>query len=531
MKPTKEQQEAVDFVCENDQDLIINAYAGTGKTSTLVQIVKANPNVRFLYLAFNRAVKKEAESKFAKNCKVYTLHGLAYGLYARDYYGRNLQSRLSMRWKNMDYADYFGVTNTAHNRRSFIMYAARSLLRRFKNSGDFNIQAKHVDPEHVLDLQNKDMNKVVELAKKLWKLEQDPDSEVPIDHDTYLKGFQLSRPQVDICDVVLLDEAQDTNPVVQSIIEDLNTRLVLVGDSFQAIYQWRGAVNSMERMKGECKTLWLTKSFRFGDEIATLASKILKMLDPETPTLVGNSDVPSVITSIPSGEKQTILFRTNAELARNALELISIGKSVYVEGGVAELCHDLTDLYALSRSQQKTGKSNKYRIFKNFKEVQEEAEHSVDIEYDLRFLSELGAKLPQAIETLKKSVKDRRSLKKVDYILSTAHKSKGLEWDNVKLHDDFKFITKSESEWNLIYVAVTRAMKRLQVPLELKTGMEHYIRQKYGFENTEQGKKLSEASLEKIAMGPGEVIYDEVGKMIYCNDGNGNEWHEGDEEI
>ncbi len=536
MKPTKEQQEAINYVSNNEKDLIINAFAGTGKTSTLVQIVEANPDTRFLYLAFNRAVKKEAESKFGNNCKVYTLHGMAYALFARDHYGRDLRTRLSLRWKNRDYADFFEVKGTPVNTRNFIMYASRRMLTNFKNSGSFKISTEHVDPEHVLKLQNKDMDKVLELANKLWKLEQDPNSEVPIDHDTYLKGFQLSRPQINICDVVLLDEAQDTNPVAESIIQDLNTRVVLVGDQFQAIYEWRGAVNSMERLKKECKTLWLTKSFRFGDEIAGLATKILKMLDPKTPTLVGNSDIDSKINSIPKGESQTTLFRTNAEVARRALELISAGYTVYVEGGVAELCNDLTDVYALSKGFEKSNKSNKYRIFKNFQEVEEEAEHSVDIEFDLKFLSELGSKLPEAISTLRRSVKDRRSIRRVDYILSTAHKAKGLEWDNVKLHDDFRFVSLSKSEWNLIYVAITRARKNLEVPVDLKAGMEYYIKKTQGFEETEQGRGMNTAlgkpygEASAISLGKGEVVYDELGKMIFCDDGQGNQWHEWDED-
>jgi superfamily I DNA/RNA helicase len=55
-----------------------------------------------------------------------------------------------------------------------------------------------------------------------------------------------------------------------------------------------------------------------------------------------------------------------------------------------------------------------------------------------------------------------------DCIVMTAHKSKGLEFDSVYIGDDFNllyehdkkfYITGSEMELNLTYVAITRAMK------------------------------------------------------------------------
>jgi hypothetical protein len=55
-------------------------------------------------------------------------------------------------------------------------------------------------------------------------------------------------------------------------------------------------------------------------------------------------------------------------------------------------------------------------------------------------------------------------------ILTTAHKSKGREWDNVILADDYpspydskgRYIGLHEQERNLLYVACTRAKKRLR---------------------------------------------------------------------
>lgn len=67
--------------------------------------------------------------------------------------------------------------------------------------------------------------------------------------------------------------------------------------------------------------------------------------------------------------------------------------------------------------------------------------------------------------------------------LTTAHKAKGLEWDFVCLYDDFNADPlapdtdpgKRDDELNLIYVAVTRAMKILAINSLVLSIMQRYV--------------------------------------------------------
>ena len=81
LKLTEEQCRIIDFVkqMKRGQKLKIEAKAGSGKTSTLVEVAKANPDKRFLYLAFNKAIVNDASQKFPANVVVKTTHSLAYG--------------------------------------------------------------------------------------------------------------------------------------------------------------------------------------------------------------------------------------------------------------------------------------------------------------------------------------------------------------------------------------------------------------------------------------------------------------------
>ena len=75
MKPTEEQQAILD---SGGRVLLINARAGTGKTTTLQMITLAHPDLKILYLVFNRKAKEEANSKFPKNVEIRTVHSLAF---------------------------------------------------------------------------------------------------------------------------------------------------------------------------------------------------------------------------------------------------------------------------------------------------------------------------------------------------------------------------------------------------------------------------------------------------------------------
>ena len=75
MRPTEEQQAILD---SGGRVLLINARAGTGKTTTLQMITLAHPDLKILYLVFNRKAKEEANSKFPKNMEIQTVHSLAF---------------------------------------------------------------------------------------------------------------------------------------------------------------------------------------------------------------------------------------------------------------------------------------------------------------------------------------------------------------------------------------------------------------------------------------------------------------------
>lgn len=65
--------------------LVVRAFAGTGKTTTLEKFALNNPDTRMLYLAFQRSVADEGNARFPKNVTCRTSHQLAYAAVGKDY--------------------------------------------------------------------------------------------------------------------------------------------------------------------------------------------------------------------------------------------------------------------------------------------------------------------------------------------------------------------------------------------------------------------------------------------------------------
>lgn len=75
MRLTKEQE---DIINSEEDNIIVLAKAGTGKTTTLMEYTRKRPLNTFLYLAYNSSIRKSSSKKFFGNTTVHTIHSLAY---------------------------------------------------------------------------------------------------------------------------------------------------------------------------------------------------------------------------------------------------------------------------------------------------------------------------------------------------------------------------------------------------------------------------------------------------------------------
>ena len=475
--PTAEQLRIIHHpLGSKKSDLIkIVAFAGTGKTTTLVKLTENNPNLKFLLVVYNKSVRIQAESQFPKaNVSCKTVHQMAIAK-CGFMFGKKLTSNLKAK-------DILDSDLLVERGRAGQVLAT---LTSFMNSSDIEIYLEHVPSVWSVGAREESLSSlqrqiVLEDSLSVWAVMTDKeDNRLRIPHDGYLKVWQLRKPNLQWVkehDVLLLDEGQDMNPTMLDIFMRQTVTRVIVGDPHQQIYMFRGAVNALDLVT-PTHTYFLTQSFRFGPEIAFVANQCLEQLkgyEECKRTLVGGKKSDSYFGGN-GGLKDQVAYigRTNFGLFEKLNKLLageSAGKRVGLVGGVESYnFDDYLDIYHLMRGQ--TDKMKKYKNWKSYAQFSAFAKNVNDIELlsKIKIVEKFGDRMPAMIAKIKSSC--AKDITKADIVLSTIHKSKGLEFDTVCLLNDFTELREMfgpgngrlwpEDEKNLLYVAITRAKTNL----------------------------------------------------------------------
>ena len=425
LKPTQEQLVALEKF-RLRQPFKVAAFAGTGKTSTL-QLLAGDRKEQGLYLAFNKSIAAEAKQKFPQTVDCRTTHSIAWRTVQPSH--KFSTGKMSTRLHSKQLAETLELKDRVFGKRLKLsaVHQAHFLLRTIR--GFCQSASRDISPEHVPhygrlmgmpeDVIADAHAWAVSASTDLWRRMINHHDKLPLGHDGYLKLWALGQPKLSF-DFMLLDEAQDTNPVVLDVLSRQSAQVVYVGDKHQQIYEWRGAVNAMENITG-LEEAYLSQSFRFGSGIAEAASRVLRTLG-ETVPIRGNPTVSSVIA--PNGATKAVLARTNATVMGEILNALNAGLAPSVIGGTDDLKRMLSDVFELR--QGKPGTSPEFFGFQNWSEVIEFSgtEEGEDLKTFVQLVEQHGEKkLWKAI----KSVSDNEQ--QSDIVLSTAHKAKGREWE------------------------------------------------------------------------------------------------------
>ena len=454
MNPTPEQTAAVTSaknLCP-EEVLILIAFAGAAKTTTLGLTAKALPAAKFLYLAFNKAIAQEAKSKFPANVTSQTTHSLAYGYTAKGVLRGDYRA-----------VEIAGMFKAGYSEAEAII----NVFERFCNSAATDI------------MQMQATSAVKQQAKRLY--DSMLDGSIEMTHSFYLKAFHLylhaGGKLNKSFDYILLDEAQDTNPVTFAIFQLLPGRKIMVGDRHQAIYSFRGAIDALDNVRArKAYQQHLTTTFRCLPHIVECANWVLgTMKNEKTKIVSGNNTNPREY------QTKAIISRTNASLIGHIDELETFNLT-----RPPEILFDCL----LSLYNWKTGNhsriSSQYKFLTEFKSQAILDSYIADTgDMELTQNSRLLARLNGHVVSLFSKAKGMYAKNgQFNTTLTTAHSSKGLEFDEIELTSDFPCFTDvlaelikskdiytpndfftskkpevvtAREEVNLYYVAVTRA--------------------------------------------------------------------------
>ncbi|EHO4365444.1 DEAD/DEAH box helicase [Escherichia coli] len=481
--PTEEQT-AIKEAFPDHRFLTIQAKSGSGKTSTLYLLANSTED-RILYLAFNKSMAEEARRKMPVNVECRTLHSICYQFL--DHRLRAKLSRPEGQYVNVagtgsEIAKKFKINNLIDKRgktlltRAMIGLMIKQTVGKFEFSDDPFISRKHFPSVHLADIKRKGINEhkliteVVKYAKQLWRERIDPNTDTLMTHDTYVKLFELSGADLGY-DIIFGDEFQDVNPAFLSILRNAKSakQVVVVGDEYQSIYQFRGSQNMMKETSTYGAELPLTACFRFGPKVANIANMILSDKEPLRHPLVGKG-FDTVVGSYKSDvvdytKPYTIIFRKNLTLLMEAMDRIADGEEIIINVDTRDFISMVDSVNALRRGDIEKVKHETVLPYADWNEFVECAEADPDAKRLLNIVVSGKA------NTIAHTLRTHRNSPTAKVTLTTAHKSKGLEWDQVIVANDFpsnydkktgEWVGLEEAERNLLYVAHTRCVKCLQ---------------------------------------------------------------------
>lgn len=487
---TKEQENIINA---KEASFKINAVAGSGKTTTLLEYAKKNSNLNILYLAYNKSLQISLQEKLHEynlnNMQISTIHALAYSKIQAYQY--NLAHDLKAQVIERILCDFEEKINQRKGYYPIPEYIAliKDLVNFYCNSSLIALDSKLLDSykkqsdlsAKILELINKDSSRVLAHLKHI--LSAMKNKQIDATHDFYLKMFYLNKKVSTNLgyDLILVDEAQDISDVMIGIVEAQNCRRIYVGDSFQQIYSFRYALNALNKI--ELPSYELTHSFRFSNTYAKTLERNLNTLykinDTKPLNINGTENETKIGEEAIDFDKQfTVISRSTFGLVQEIVHYIQEDKKIYFEGGYGSYSFMNQTVYSIFYLKQKKNDRITLDEIKDFESIYELEQFAKDTKNQdylnvIKFINAYG----DNIFDINKKIKEKLTTKKedADILFTTTHKSKGLEYDQVVMTNDF--ISKKEiynpknnlshlrinEELNIYYVAATRAKKAIDL--------------------------------------------------------------------
>lgn len=482
-----DEQEAIfDWFAHGTGNLVVQARAGTGKTTTIVEAIQRAPEQKILLAAFNNVIARELRGRiecgWGTPYEVKTLHALGFA-FCKQQWGKRL-----------------GVDNDVR-----AIGLARAALA----------QAGEQPPRAVLSHVARLNQKVRELAPRAATIDEvlrvaasyqlliddtdqddlrftDDDAALAVLACLELAAKAPTEGKIDFADMIFLplrngwcrpwfhlvvvDEAQDMSAPQLEIAQRAckrTGRIAVVGDDRQAIYGFRGADSgALARMVRELDAtlLGLRTTYRCPRAVVAVAKEYVPdyAAAPEAPegAVVDNKRVVDLIDLVKPGD--FVLSRKNAPLVPLCFSLLRKGIPAAIRGcnvaeGLARRVRklqpeDLADLVGKLRAW--ADRESEAALRKYDEDVAQARVAAVEDQREaLEAIADGCADLAELDLRLQTLFSDEDPAGRV--MLSTVHRAKGLEADTVYMLRDTFWADPEGEEVNLLYVAVTRAKQTL----------------------------------------------------------------------
>lgn len=490
MQPSPYQRAILDWLIDGTGNAIVEAVAGSGKTSTLVMLANAIPSRKSaVFLAFNRAIADELKRRLPDTVKAATWHSVT-GNALNRYCASKLRQKY-MNWKTWtDARKCDRIFDAMYGPDDIIVRApVMKLVSLYKAHGylpNHDISTIRDMMLHFDVTTDSDQHTDADIIRMAQEVLSASNRDLrTVDFDDMLYMCVIFNINLDTYDYVMIDESQDTNPVQRLILRKLmgrGTRVIAVGDPCQAIYGFRGASSdAMELIRSEfdCVTLPLSISYRCPADVVRTAQAFV-------PHIQARDNAPSgTVATLPHFKiadfepTDLLVCRNTAPLVQLAYRMIAARRPCKIMG--RDIGKGLTSLVKKLAGRSGTldtlpSRLEAYRERETAKALEQRNEtkaQSIDdkVSSILALLDTMSPEdcadgVPGLCRVIESLFDD--SARQGMTTLATVHKSKGLEAHRVFIIDPQLMPSRyAKQDWqkvqenNLQYVAITRALDTL----------------------------------------------------------------------
>lgn len=471
--PTAEQINFMRAVVGTGDNILLQACAGSGKTTTLVMAADAiRANIKILALAFNKKNAEDLQKRMPSHVECRTFHSLGYKAWL---------NQLGKKFCKTDTKKSSRILSDLGGHENFV--EVLRLVSLAKNYGYMPPQcAPHYMKESInLELLCDDFDlpfssSIKEMVDLVLKESIREAFNAIIDFDDMLYMPIAYAAPFEKFSLVFVDEAQDLSNLQFKIVTRVANRVIAAGDRNQAIYAFRGArCDSMTLFQEnfQCKEMPLTVSWRCPKVVVAQAARLTPLITAAPNAEQGQFlelELPSLISGI--HKEHIILGRTNRQLVSVGFYLLSHGKRPKLSGVsfskrvfyfAEKSCNFTTNDSANTCWQRLREYKTNNRVLKKREEAYIDLIEGALDGNETSTWGQIKGKLEALFNDTSGTIN-----------LSTIHKAKGLEWPVVWLIDPHHMphprATSEQDiqqEHNLLYVAITRAQKTL---IYLNTG-------------------------------------------------------------
>lgn len=514
-KPSIFQQDIYNFITDGTGNAVVSAVAGSGKTTTLLHALKLIPtNKTVLFLAFNKSIATELKERVpqSNNIHVKTVHGFGMSSLMQDLsmdvFGGKYSKMLRDIMNFLQVEDYKLISEYGFQAED--MKLVYDMIIDFKEEKIENpkgylgrvIQLCDLGRLDLIDMDNRDkgVDALYEIAKKhsvdlvngecyrawnLIKLGMNYTAKVDFTDMVFLpNAFAL---KVRAFDYVFIDECQDLNACQRMLmlkaVKRNTGRFIAVGDKHQAIYGFAGAdSDSFTKLTeiSNTKQLPLSVCYRCATSIIDKAQAIIPSITAVEGAKEGIVDYDADLTTI--NDNDMILCRQTYPIVRLCMKFLSEGRKARIMGG--DIGRSLIKI--IEDTKRKREEWSMENVFNRLYADLEKALNNLMNKEGLTSeeakdtnVYAMAKERIQVIEMLSKNVDTPQEvIEKIEaifsdedkegIILSSIHKSKGLEADRVFIiHPELMPSKYAKQDWeleqeeNLRYVAYTRAKSYL----------------------------------------------------------------------